>query len=338
MRGLFVDIFIICAIITDMITEKIAFVFPGQGSQYIGMARDLYDNFDVVRHTFEQVSDISHKNIADACFNGPADVLNKPELTSLGTFAHSVSVARIVESAFNMPLYEIGYAIVGHSMGQYSALQCAGSLSMKDAVHLLSARSNYMSMAGKGGGGMACIVGLDKETVEKCLLAATNKGYAAISNLNSRTQFTISGQNEALDAVVARAKTMGAKLAKRLNVAVPAHCALMENAEKSLRNFLNTIDVQAPKTNWFSNQTAMVMSNPQDVKDALANQMSHGVNWVQIMENFPEYNITRAYEFGPGRTLTGLINRANVGCQAKNTDNLGNVRAMLGELERCIVR
>ena len=142
MRGLFVDIFIICAIIADMITEKIAFVFPGQGSQYIGMARDLYDNFDVVRHTFEQVSDISHKNIADACFNGPADVLNKPELTSLGTFAHSESVERIVETEFNMPLDEIGYAIVGHSMGKYSALKCAGSLSMQDAVHLLSGRTN----------------------------------------------------------------------------------------------------------------------------------------------------------------------------------------------------
>ena len=205
-----------------MMNEKIAFVFPGQGSQYVGMARDLFDEYAVVRHTFEQVADISHKNVADACFNGPVDVLNKPELTSLGTFAHSVSIAKILEQEFGRPLYNIGYAIVGHSMGQYSALHCAGSLTMGDAVRLLSARSTYMSMADKMGGGMACIVGLDKETVEACLMAANGRGYAAISNHNARDQFIISGQNAALDAVIARAQNHGARLAKRLNVAVPA--------------------------------------------------------------------------------------------------------------------
>lgn len=321
-----------------MASEKIIFVFPGQGSQYIGMGRDLFNEYAAVRHTFEQVSDISHKDIADVCFNGPADALNKPELTSLGTFAHSVSVARVVEEHFATELYNIGYAIVGHSMGQYSALHCAGSLTLGDAARLLSARSTYMSMADKMGGGMACIVGLDKETVERCLLAATGHGYVAISNHNAHDQFTVSGQNAALDAVIARARDKGARLAKRLNVAVPAHCALMENAQILLRRRLESIDVQAPKTNWFSNQSARVMSNPIDVKDALADQMTHGVRWVDIMDRFPEYNITSAYELGPGRTLTGLINRANVGCRAYMTDNLKNVRAMLGQLENALLR
>ena len=315
-------------------TEKIAFVFPGQGAQYVGMARDLFDEFPVVRYTFEQISDISHKNISDVCFNGPFDVLNRPELTSLGTLAHSVSIARIIQDHFKVNLYEIGYAIVGHSMGQYSALHCAGSLDIADTVHLLSARSGYMSMADKSGGGMACIVGLDKDDVENCLLAATGRGYAAISNHNARDQFTISGQNDALDAVVARARDKGARLAKRLNVAVPAHCALMENAQILLRRRLESINVKAPKTNWFSNQSANVMVNPQDVKDALADQMTHGVRWFDIMQKFPEYNITIAYELGPGRTLTGLINRANVGCNAYTTDNLRTVHVMLEMLEK----
>ncbi len=317
-----------------MITEKIAFVFPGQGAQRVGMAKDLYDEYPVVRHTFEQVSDISHKDIAKICFDGPQTELNRPDATSLGTFAHSVSIARIIEHHFNdIPLYNIGYAIVGHSMGQYSALQCAGSLSMTDAVNLLSARSTYMSMVDKNGGGMACIVGLDKRAIEQTLIAASGHGFAAISNHNARDQFVISGQNEALDVIVAKAHARGARIAKKLNVSVPAHCALMQNAEYLLRRRLENIDVKSPKTNWFSNQTANVMSNPQDVKDALADQMTHGVRWLEIMEKFPEYNITCAYELGPGRVLTGLINRANVGCHASSTDYLKNVRAMLTELE-----
>ena len=321
-----------------MITEKIAFIFPGQGSQYVGMARDLYDEYPVVRHTFEQVCDISHRNITDACLNGPVDVLNKPEFTSLGTFAHSVSIARIIEDYFNTPLYNIGYAIVGHSMGQYSALHCAGSLTLADAVRLLSARSTYMSMADASGGGMACIVGLERDKVESCLLAATGHGYAAISNHNAIDQFTISGQNAALDAVVARAQEKGARLAKKLNVSVPAHCALMENAEILLRRRLESIDVQSPKTNWFSNQTANVMNNPQDVKDSLADQMTHGVRWFDIMQKFPEYHIQTAYELGPGRSLSGLVRRANVGCAAYATDTLKNVRATLTQLAKVMSR
>lgn len=321
-----------------MIKEKIAFVFPGQGAQRIGMAQDLFKEYETVRHTFEQVSDISHKNIAKLCFEGPIEELNTPEITSLGTFAHSVSIARLLEKQFDMPLYQIGYAITGHSMGQYSALHCAGSISFEDAVRLLSARSSYMSMVDKSGGGMACIAGLGKEDVEMCLLAATGHGYAAISNHNARDQFTISGQNEALDAVILRAKERGARVAKRLNVAVPAHCALMENAQILLRKRLESIDVQSPKTNWFSNQTANVMSNPQDVKDALSDQMTHGVRWFEIMEKLPEYNITSAYELGPGKVLSGLIGRANIGVNAFCTDRLKNVQTMIENIANSISR
>lgn len=315
-----------------MFNEKIAFVFPGQGAQYVGMGKDLFDNFAVARYTFEQVSDISHKDVISACFNGPQDVLNKPEFTSLGTFAHSLSIARIIENEYDKPLYELGYAIVGHSMGQYSALCCAGSINFEDTVHLLSARSSYMSMTDQMGGGMACVVGLSKEDVEKTLFAATGHGYAAISNHNAIDQFIISGQNEALDAIVERAKEKGAKIAKRLNVSIPAHCALMQNAEILLRKRLENINIESPKTNWFSNQTSNVMNNPQDVKDALADQMTHGVRWYEIMEKFPSYNITRAYELGPGKVLTGLLNRANIGCQATNTNNLNNLKNVFNEL------
>lgn len=312
--------------------DKAIFVFPGQGVQYVGMGKDLFNEFPVVRHTFECVSDLVHKNIADICFNGPQDILNKPENTSLGIFAHSVSIANILEAHFDKPLYDIAYAVSGHSVGQYAALCCVGSIDFKDAVHLVAARSSYMVMSSDKNCGMACVIGLSKEDVELSLLAASGIGFAAISNHNAKDQFVISGQNDALDAVLSRAKEKGAKMVTRLNVQVPAHCALMQNAKLLLKKRLESINVESPKTNWFSNQTANVMNNPMDVKDALADQMTHGVRWFEIMEKFPVYNITRAYELGPGRTLTGLINRAKVGCWASNTDNLKNVLEMLKKL------
>lgn len=312
--------------------EKIIFVFPGQGAQYVGMGKDVFNEFATARYTFEQVSDIVHKDIAKICFEGPRDVLNSPENTSLGTFAHSVSIARVIEGEYGVPLHAMAYAMAGHSMGQYSALHCVGSISIHDAVQMLSARSAYMSMTDKDGGGMICVVGLDKAQVEESLLAANGHGFAAISNHNARDQFIVSGQNAALDAVLKAAQRRGARIAKRLNVAIPAHCELMRGAQLLLRRRLEGIQIDAPKTNWFSNQTANFMSNPIDVKDALADQMTHGVRWLEIMENFPTYNITRAYELGPGQTLTRLINRANVACHAAATDNLKNIRAMLNDL------
>lgn len=312
-------------------SEKIIFVFPGQGAQYVGMGADIFHDFAAARYVFEQVSDIAKRDMAKICFDGPESELNQPENTSLGTFAHSVAIARVIEAEYGVPLHTIAYAMAGHSMGQYSALHCVGSMQMDDAVNMLSARSSYMQDSA-GAGGMAAIVGVGRDVVEQCLVAAAGHGYAQISNHNARDQFIISGQTDALDAVIGAAQKQGARIAKRLNVAVPAHCALMAGAEKLLRARMETIKFDAPKTNWYSNQTANFMSNPIDVRDALCNQMTHGVRWLDIMETFPTYNITRAYELGPGRTLTGLIKRANVGCVPRQTDTSANVNIMLREI------
>lgn len=317
--------------------EKIIFVFPGQGAQYVGMGADLCRDFASARYVFEQVSDIANRDMTKICFNGSQNELNKPENTSLATFAHSVAIANVIESEYGVPLWTIGYAMAGHSMGQYSALHCVGSMKMDDAVQMLAARATYMQDVA-GVGGMAAIVGLSKDEIEQCMVEAAGLGYAQISNHNAADQFVISGHNNALDIIVASAQKRGARIAKRLNVSVPAHCALMSGAEKLLRARMEKIQFDAPKTNWYSNQTANFMSNPRDVRDALCNQMTHGVRWLDIMETFPTYNITRAYELGPGRTLTGLIKRANVGCAARQTDTATSVRAVLSEIGDIMVK
>ena len=316
--------------------EKMAFVFPGQGAQHVGMGADIFHEYAAARHVFEQVSDYVGRDIAHICFYGPTDVLNKPENTSLGTFANSVAIANIVADEFDTPIYKIAYAVAGHSAGQYAALHCADSLTMRDAVALLSARATYMSAVT---GGMACIVGLPLDTVRQILDDAKHDGFAAISNHNSYDQFVISGKDAAIDRVVVLGRERGAKLARRLNVAIPAHCALMRDAAKKLREELSEINVESPRTNWFSNETANIMNNPIDVKNALADQMTHGVRWLEIMEKFPEYKITRAYELGPGQTLTRLINRT-IGdrCVAAPCNNLATLRNMLATIEKNLKR
>lgn len=314
--------------------EKSVFVFPGQGAQYVGMGKDIFNEFAVARHTFEQVSDLTHRDIRRICFDGPTSELNHPENTSLATFAHSVSIAHVLQNECGYPLYDIGDAMVGHSMGQYSALYCVGSMKFQDAVSVLAARSTYMSLASTGGAGMIVIVGLSLDMIESLLRTSQPFGYAEIANFNARDQFVISGQNAALNSILDMASSHGARMARRLNVGVPAHCDLMARAGVMLRTKLDDIDMSEPKAIWFSNQTANPMHRVRDIKKSLIDQMTSGVRWVDIMENFPKYKITRAYELGPGRVLTRLIGRANVGVHAVHTDILSNVRALIHQLQR----
>lgn len=308
--------------------DRNIFVFPGQGAQYVGMGATLYREFPAACHTFQEIDDITSRHISKICFHGPDAKLNRPVNTSLGTFAHSVAIARVIEHEFGMPLYEIGDAMVGHSLGQYSALHCAGSMSLRDAAKLVASRSLYMSM-GRGGVGMIAIVGLNLHQVEKLLFLAVGRGFAAISNHNARDQFIISGEDDALDAILAGAAAQGARIARRLNIAVPAHCALMAPAAMKMRNRLARVRVLAPKTDWFSNQTADLMYAAADVKQSLIDQMTNGVRWHEIVEKFPKYHITRSYELGPKGTLSRLITRADVGCRAVHTDSAANVREVL---------
>ncbi|MDE6478272.1 MAG: ACP S-malonyltransferase [Alphaproteobacteria bacterium] len=319
-------------------TEKIIFVFPGQGAQYVGMGRGMYRDYAVARYTLEQVGDIAHCNIRKISLDGPESELNTPENTSLATFAQSVATARVIEHEFGVPLHAIAYAMAGHSMGQYSALHCVGSLAINDAVRMLAARSAYMTLSNARDAGMAVIVGMDYDKVQYVMRTSGNFGYAEISNHNAVDQFVISGHRPVLQAIVDNAMKNGARMAKMLNVSVPAHCALMQPAADKMRVLVNQIHVDAPKTNWFSNQTGNVMSNPCDVKDALVDQMTHGVRWYDIMQKFPAYNITQAYELGPGTTLSRLIRRAGVGCKAWHTDGGTNLRDVLAAIAKQMSR
>lgn len=316
--------------------EKVVFLFPGQGAQYSGMCKDIYHEYACVRHIFESVSDYSNENIKDMCFNFSNTDLMRPDRASLTTLTHSMSMVAIIKDYFKSDLDMVADYAAGHSMGQYSALCATDSFSLEDTVRVLKERSLHtMTVAGHRDG-MVCIAGLDRQTIDNLIDSVKDKGFIAIANYNLHNQFVISGQNNPLNLLVDKAKSAGAKIAKRLAVSIPAHCELMKPAQKLIDINLTNIMIKSPKIPVFSNETTNLVNNPECIKWGLFNQICHGVNWVGIMDRFPEYNIVRAYELGPGKVLTGLVNRANVGCVAQNTGNLENIRLVCKQLENIV--
>ncbi len=316
--------------------EKIIFLFPGQGAQYPGMCQDIYREYACVRHVFELVSDYSCENIKNMCFNLSSTDLMRPDRASLTTLTASMSIVAVIKDYFKSDLDAVTDYVAGHSMGQYSALCAVDSVCLSDTVRVLKERSLHtMSVTGHENG-MICIVGLDKQQIDKLVDSVQTKGFAAVANYNSYNQFVISGENKVLNLLLDKARFEGAKLAKRLDVSIPAHCKLMKPVQKLMRDSLKKIVIKSPKIPLFSNETANLISNPERIKDALVNQICNGVNWVGIMNKFPEYNIVRAYELGPGKVLSGLVNRANIGCVAQNMGTLANVRLGCRQLENVI--
>lgn len=318
--------------------ENIIFVFPGQGVQNIGMGAEVWRDFSAARFVFEQVSDITKKDIVKILFKGPEVDLNLPENASVAIFTCSVAVARVIEDEFNKSLYDIAYAYAGHSMGQYSALCCADSLSMEDALYLLKKRSYYMYNNSVNDAGMIVVVGISKDKLDSEIDDLKKVGFAQSSNINADNQFVVSGYNNVLDKLTSVLRKHGVKLVRRMKVAYPAHCLLMKDAENEMRKDIKNIKINTPKTKWFSNHVADIVSAPEQIRDLLCSQFTHGVRWADIVKKFPEHNITKAFELGAGRTLTGLINRANVNCVAKKTDKSSDLKSALNDINNFIAK
>ena len=308
------------------------FVFPGLGAQYAGMGKDIFNEFATARHAFQQVSDLSNKNIAEICFENPGDVLSTNDVSmSLATFTHSLAIGRVIESETGELLRSQSYVMAGHSAGQTAAFYFSGTLALKDAVTFCNKSFRKDSLKG----GIACIMGLEKETLENIVADLSAKhGYAAISNYNSSTQFTVSGKLTALNHIIDAAQKANASIAMLLKIPIPSHCALMKHAEDEIRSMLLKTDVHAPKTKLFSDYTGDLIEDPVKIKNIMALKMTHGVKWAPIMEKFPQHQITQSFEVGPGKTLSGLIRRARVGCAIQETNNLAGLRKVIDALQK----
>jgi [acyl-carrier-protein] S-malonyltransferase len=283
---------------------KIAFVFPGQGSQYVGMGKDVYENYGGAKEVFDEASRALGYDVADLCFNGPAEELNKTHRTQ--------PCVLTVSSAINSVLKEKGLrpsVVAGHSLGEYSALVAAGVLSFKDAVKLTERRGKFMQEAvPEGRGLMAAVLGLDRERVD-LICASLKSGYAAAANYNCPGQVVIAGEKPAVEEAVGLCKEAGAKRAIPLAVSVPSHCALMTSASEKLAGALDSIELRNPEIPLVNNADAKFLDSVDEIKSSLIRQLSRPLLWEDSVRAMSDAGVDTFVEVGPGKVLSGLIRR-----------------------------
>ena len=285
---------------------KFAMVFPGQGSQTVGMLKDLADNYPIVKSTFAEASEVLGYDLWALIQTGPAEELNKTWQTQPALLASSVAIYRVWQSENGS---EPDF-MAGHSLGEYSALVCAGVIDFKDAIKLVELRGKLMQEAVPNGtGAMYAIIGLDNDSIRLACEQAAQGQVVAPVNFNSPGQVVIAGNKEAVERAGALCKEAGAKRALPLAVSVPSHCALMKPAADKLASTLNSITFNAPKFAVINNVNVKVESAADNIKGALIAQLYSPVRWTETVEEMANQGVTLLVEMGPGKVLTGLTKR-----------------------------
>lgn len=303
----------------------IAFVFPGQGSQYAGMGKELAENFPVARRVFEEASDAVGFDLAGLCFNGPEEDLRLTTNTQPAILTASIAVWRVVTQETGLaPAY-----VAGHSLGEYSALVAAGALSFADAVRSVRQRGAFMQEAVPVGvGAMAAVMGLEASLLESVCREAAQGEIVSPANFNSPGQVVIAGHTAAVERASALAREKGAKRALPLPVSAPFHCALMQPAGERLRKVLAAIEIGPLTVPVVSNVEALPNAKAERVKDLLVAQVSAPVRWEESVRKMEELGVNRFIELGPGKVLTGLVKRIARDAACQSVEDVTGLKAL----------
>jgi len=286
-----------------MTNVPIAFLFPGQGSQAVGMGKELFDKFPLGRQTFEEADDALGYKLSQVCFEGPEDQLRLTEITQPAILTVSVAALRVLEMRAPRPTY-----VAGHSLGEYSAHVASATFSFAEALRTVRNRGKYMQEAVPVGvGAMAAILGMDYEKVSDVCADAAQGEVCAPANINSPEQVVISGNTAAVERAAKLADERGAKRAKLLPVSAPFHCSLMKPAQDRLDADLNTIKMQKPVYPIACNVDAELVTDNQRARDTLLSQVTGSVKWDQCMRLLIAQGVQIFVEVGPGKVLCGLM-------------------------------
>ncbi|WP_099610163.1 ACP S-malonyltransferase [Vibrio fujianensis] len=305
--------------------SKFAIVFPGQGSQVVGMLAELGQQYEVVTQTFAQASEVLGYDLWALVQNGPAEDLNQTFRTQPALLAASVAIWRVWQSlGFEQPEY-----FAGHSLGEYSALVCAGVIDFQQAIKLVELRGQLMQEAVPAGtGAMYAIIGLDDDSIAYACQQAAQGQVVSPVNFNSPGQVVIAGQKEAVERAGVLCKEAGAKRALPLPVSVPSHCALMKPAAEKLALALVGLEFNSPNIPVINNVDVIAETDPAKIKDALVRQLYNPVRWTETVQKMSDAGVEKLFEVGPGKVLTGLTKRIVKTVDAAAVNDLASLDAV----------
>src|SRR6266700_2700070 len=312
-----------------MAENIIALLFPGQGSQAVGMGRDLFDKYPLARQTFEEADDALAYRLSTVCFEGPEDQLRLTEITQPAILTVSIAALRVLETRIPKPCY-----VAGHSLGEYSAHVASGTLTFADAVRTVRNRGKYMQEAVPVGvGAMAAILGLDYENVAVICQDAAKGEVCAPANINSPEQVVISGNTTAVERAAKLADERGAKRAKLLPVSAPFHCLLMKPAQDRLKPDLDALKMQKPVYPIACNVDAELVTDDVRAHETLLSQVTGSVKWEQCMRLLIAQGVQTFVEVGPGKVLCGLMRQID---RSKTCLNVADETSLSKAIERLI--
>ncbi len=307
---------------------KVAFLFPGQGSQKVGMGRSLYEGFPESREVFDLADEILGFNLSKFCFEGPEEKLRETRYTQLAVMVCSIAAFKALEGIGMLP-----EGVAGHSLGEYSALVAAGAIDFADALRAVSARAQAMSEAAEANPGtMAAVIGLDQERLSRICRDASADGLVVMANFNSPEQIVISGEKKAVRRAMDLAKSAGARRCVPLRVSGAFHSPLMKPAGEKLAVVLSAIQFNPPKFKFVANVTGDFTSDPDEIRSLLIKQITNPVRWTDSIQKLVDAGFDTFVEVGPGRVLSGLVAKIDRNLRTisvEGTEDVERIRGMI---------
>ncbi len=313
---------------------KTALIFPGQGSQVVGMGRDLQQNFPQVKRVFEEVNEALKLDLTKIMFEGPVEELTKTENTQPALMAVSIAIVRVLKEEFGYNIADLCSYVAGHSLGEYSALCAAEALTLEQTAYLLKVRGAAMSRcAAKSEGAMAAILGLDTKSVEQLTKKAGEGEICQVANDNSVGQVVISGQRSAISRATSLAKEFGAKRAIILPVGGAFHSELMADAKQEMKEALADIQIKKPIIPLIANVTADFVEDPSKIKDLLIEQITGSVKWRESLLLMQKSSVEQTVEIGSGKVLCGLVSKTCPDIKTVSVQDSQDLKSYLSTIE-----